>query len=130
MKFKKETVTAIRQGSLSVSEAKDIYGMCSRYFRKIKKGTVRKETRKPIIRYMPPKIPSIIDSSKPIYPFGLYPKVKYEIYWDYHKPLYSFVTTIHTEEESIKVLETKIGYKKGIKMYKTIDGVKTELYGK
>lgn len=47
-----------------------------------------------------------------LYPFGRYPKIKYEAVvgnaFDTNNIIYSFVTTIYTEAESIEILYEKI----------------------
>ncbi len=56
--------------------------------------------------------------------FGRYPKAKYEIFGG-KTFIYSFVTTIHSEEESIKLIKEKINegsWYNVIRIYKTVRG--------
>lgn len=137
MKFKKEIIEDIRSGKLSLREAFEKHQMFPEYYRKIKKGHVRKNIEskvgRPSSRYKTTKYsPLTINSADPVYPFGLYPKVKYEVFVG-TKIIYSFVTTIHDEEKCKKILLEKVSERlnnstpRAPIMYKNIDGIKTQI---
>lgn len=123
MLFTFDEIYEMRASTLPFEELAAKFGIREEYLKKI----LKKESRIHIGH-----IRDICESDQE-YPFGKYPKTKYEIFSSHlPDPIYSFVTTIHSEERSIEfLLERAVKYSRlqnlSLWVIKTVDGVKTKI---
>lgn len=117
MTIPQEVIDAIRGSKATYQSLANKHYIPYHYVRAIKLGKTKFNDKKDFK-------PEVQEKD---YPFGKYPKTKYEVY-SYKNQLYSFVTTIHSEEECIDFLLDRITpFHKEVRLYKTIGGVRFKI---
>jgi hypothetical protein len=118
MKIPQEVIDDIKKSPLRVRELRIKHGLSRHYVWAVKRGKLRFNE--------PKEIYSVAFQDKP-YPFGKYPKTKYEAFKGVAL-VYSFVTTIHSEDYCVDVLLDRLLLNSTagkMRMFKTVNGIKT-----